>query len=509
MATYKVRGNSHTVIYTYRTENGKQKQQWESYGSELEAIQRKAYIDYLQKGKRQNDILAAAMEYQEKHRSVEGTTTVTEKAGQMPLSVPSPKPASSAGSKPAAKRLPVAGEDNTQRTYAEFIERFLPFHARKRRLSPNTYDSYACNLKNHVLPYFGDRIMSQITSEDIDNFLDYLSQKPCQGSKSLRKTPDEAPRLSSSTIKKCYGVLMVGFPTAKKWHYIDEIPETSAPAEKMKKRNAWAPALILEVLTKIEDDPLLHLGVHMAFVCSLRAGEVVGLQTSAIDFADQSMWITQILQRVSDKALQELPKEEIIKVFPKKLSRSKTSLILKDPKTDGSYRKQYLTAPLLEEIRKRMESIEENKKFFGAEYQDNGLLFCWEDGTPLEPHWLDRTFKKRQTQLGITNQIEFQGLRKSGQMHKVRLTKNNYQLVAENSGQSPEVLMSNYNEALESEKRNLSQLVETSFYSSATGTDPAQTTEEQAQTLLRQMQQNPDLSRQFMQLLLSGALNTP
>ena len=54
---------------------------------------------------------------------------------------------------------------------------------------------------------------------------------------------------------------------------------------------------------------------------------------------------------------------------------------------------------------------------------------------------------------GITSQIEFQGLRKSGQKHKVRLTKNNYQLVAENSGQSPEVLMSNYNEALDSPAR--------------------------------------------------------
>jgi len=46
-------------------------------------------------------------------------------------------------------------------------------------------------------------------------------------------------------------------------------------------------------------------------------------------------------------------------------------------------------------------------------------------------------------------------------MHKVRLSQNNYQLVAENSGQSPEVLMSNYNEAWESEKRTLSLLVET------------------------------------------------
>lgn len=49
-------------------------------------------------------------------------------------------------------------------------------------------------------------------------------------------------------------------------------------------------------------------------------------------------------------------------------------------------------------------------------------------------------------------------------MHKVRLSQNNYQLVAENAGQSPEVLMNHYNEALDYEKRALSRLVENSFY---------------------------------------------
>jgi len=98
-------------------------------------------------------------------------------------------------------------------------------------------------------------------------------------------------------------------------------------------------------------------------------------------------------------------------------------------------------------------------------------------------------------------QIEFQGLRKSGQMHKVRLSKNNYQLVAENSGQSPEVLMSNYNEALDSEKRTLSLLVETSFYPQAE-TAPMSN---EVDAVLRAVQNNPELFQQLMQAMLSGA----
>ena len=42
MATYTIRGTSHNVVYTYKAADGKRKQQWESYSSELEAIQRKA-----------------------------------------------------------------------------------------------------------------------------------------------------------------------------------------------------------------------------------------------------------------------------------------------------------------------------------------------------------------------------------------------------------------------------------------------------------------------------------
>ena len=49
MATYKIRGNSHSIIFPYKTEMGKTRQQWETYATELEALQRKVFIEYLQK----------------------------------------------------------------------------------------------------------------------------------------------------------------------------------------------------------------------------------------------------------------------------------------------------------------------------------------------------------------------------------------------------------------------------------------------------------------------------
>ena len=143
---------------------------------------------------------------------------------------------------------------------------------------------------------------------------------------------------------------MVGFPTAKQWRYVTEILMSPRSREMSGQRNYWQPEQIHDFLKLIEDDPMLHLDVHIGFVCSLRAGEVAGIDTSLIDLKDKSLWIKRILQRVSDESLATLPREEIIHVFPKKKKTSKSSLILKAPGTEESYRKLYLTTPLVEEI---------------------------------------------------------------------------------------------------------------------------------------------------------------
>lgn len=488
MATHKVRGASHNIVFSYRTETRTVKQHWETYTTELEAIQRKAYIDYLQKNKLYNELLKAVFEYKR--------VRAVEKAVSEQFRVPAPMVEAPAGSV----------DDNMTKTYREFAEKWLPFHARKERFSPNSYDSYRSNLDNHILPYFGDRVMSSITVEDVDEFLDYMSRKPCKGPKSFGKRLDQIPTLSSSSVKKCYTVLISGFETAKKWHYIAEIPNTTAPAEKTVKRKAWDAARVYEVLESITEDRLLHLVIHLAFVCSLRAGEIAGIDWHTINFRDGSLWITRQVQRVSDTALSVLPKNEVIRIFPKQVVASQSSLILKGPKTEESHRKQYLTRPLLKEIEARLAEIQAHKAFFGEAYKDYGLLICQPDGRPVDPKNLEGAFRDHLVRIGIPDgeRVDIQGLRKSGQMHKVRLSKNDYQLVAESAGQSPEVLMSNYNEALDSEKRALSRMVEGSFYpkqESEAGSEQGELSD-----LLAKVQGNPELQRQLLQKLLFDAV---
>ena len=368
MATYTIRGTSHNVVYTYKAADGKRKQQWESYSSELEAIQRKAYIDYLQSQNRASDITHEASEYRRKKAVEKVAQKIAAENAVATPDTPSPE-----------------SENNMSKTYREFMERFLPIHARKKNFSPKTYDSYRQNLETHIYPYFGDWVMSSITSSAIDGFIDHLFQKPCRGSKSYGKHTSEIPTLSSGTVKKCYNILTLGFETAKRWNYIAEIPNTKGPSEHYKRRKAWSSEYISKILDQIQDDPILHLSLHLAFVCSLRAGEIVAIDIHSINLDEGSMWISQILERVSDEAL-----------------------------------------------------------------------------------------------------------------------KHNYQLVAANAGQSPEVLMHHYNETLEVEKQQLASMVESSFYPT-----PAKSNEKPASLdaaeILKLIQENPDLSAKLMQLLKVSA----
>ena len=66
--------------------------------------------------------------------------------------------------------------------------------------------------------------------------------------------------------------------------------------------------------------------------------------------------------------------------------------------------------------------------------------------------------------------------------------------------------MSNYNEALDSEKRNLSQLVESDLYPPRRSTEKEiQPSEFSADQLLKKIKSDPSFSQQLLQLLLNSA----
>ena len=94
---------------------------------------------------------------------------------------------------------------------------------------------------------------------------------------------------------------------------------------------------------------------------ALRKGEIVGLTPEDLDFdaADGigTFRINKSMQWVRKEALNQVDDGCIIKVFPDKLERSTTSLILKGTKTAPSCRTIFMTSALKEELKKWLNQL--------------------------------------------------------------------------------------------------------------------------------------------------------
>ena len=447
MATLQYRGKAVNVKYTYFNDDREYKTQWETYYTELEAIQRKGLIDLLQKHKDHEGIRKAVAEYKEmknRERIEKG-----HKINDNIIGLRAPK-----------------NENNLDKTLKEFLCRWLPFHARIKRYSPNTIDGYISNINVHLNPAFGNRIMDDITGEEWDEFFENLAYKKVGGTKASSKHS-----LAPASILKIFHLVSSCFKTAKSWKYISEIPQLTSPKNKsFAKRVFWDSSYLYEALSNMPCDPhtnshLIHLAVHMAFIGSLRAGEVTGIKLDSVSLERAEYWVEEEVQRVSEEALNILPDSDISFIFPRQKENSTTRLILKDLKTDESVRKQYMTLPLRKELARRLKQIEINKAFHGHNYHDYGLLLCHSNGDPLEPRLMDRWFKKWQRENQYEDLLDFQGLRKSGQMQKKNLRPASSGRALEAiAAHSKRVRLKHYDETLESEKRSLIEAVEFDFY---------------------------------------------
>ena len=132
------------------------------------------------------------------------------------------------------------------------------------------------------------------------------------------------------------------------------------------------------------EDPILHLAVHLTLVGALREGEIVGLTPEDLDFdaADGigTFRINKSMQRVRKEALNQVDDGCIIKVFPDKLERSTTSLILKSTKTASSCRTIFMTSALKEELKKWLKQLAADERKDPTRYHDSGMLFRLPNG---------------------------------------------------------------------------------------------------------------------------------
>ena len=90
--------------------------------------------------------------------------------------------------------------------------------------------------------------------------------------------------------------------------------------------------------------------------------------------------VNRSMQRVQKDTLAQVDKGCILRIFPDKLEGSKTSLILKDTKTEASCRTIFMTAALREELKQWLERLKREEALDPERYRNSGMLLRLPNG---------------------------------------------------------------------------------------------------------------------------------
>ena len=69
-------------------------------------------------------------------------------------------------------------------------------------------------------------------------------------------------------------------------------------------------------------------------------------------------------------------------------------VIESDSKTENVQHVLALDPFTLAALKVHVDTLDEERRELGPDYQDHGVLFCWEDGRPPHPDTITRRFKK-------------------------------------------------------------------------------------------------------------------
>ena len=220
------------------------------------------------------------------------------------------------------------------------------------------------------------------------------------------------------------------------------------------------------------------------------------------------------MQRANKDALEKLDPNQVYYTFPNRREGSKSSLILKKPKTKKSNRILYMTKPLKAELLAWLEKLKQDEQNAPEKYNNCGQLFRLPDGLPIAPELLTKWYRLWRAEHPEFEQIVFHGLRHSSATYQLLQSDGDFKSVQGNTGHATAtVLMDTYAHTQDKPRLELTEKIEADFYSQNVGSKPgsapekqnlpdaSQITPEVMLTVVRQM--NPEQRREFTRLLFA------
>ena len=268
----------------------------------------------------------------------------------------------------------------------------------KEHWGVSNYTKVVSMINNYIIPSIGDQKLTEINTRYLEKFYQTLSKMPGRKNPISGKAKDH---VSPSTVRDVHKILRCAFQQAVKWELMEKNPAANAtpPKWKKEKRKIWTAETVMYALDVCEDERL-KLAISLAFSCSLRMGELLGLTWDCVDISEEAIeeerafiFINKEAMRVEKEAIAELNGKGILLIFPEKSTLNKTVLVLKNPKTESSVRKIFLPTTVANQLVEWKKKQDETKKVLGDAYDDYNLVMTTLLGMPVSDGSIRKSFK--------------------------------------------------------------------------------------------------------------------
>ncbi|MBP3887703.1 MAG: site-specific integrase [Cellulosilyticum sp.] len=266
----------------------------------------------------------------------------------------------------------------SKQTLDEYCQQYLEYLFYRDELSPTTLAGYKNILKHITNHKIGSIKLFDISYRDMMNY-----------EKDIAHNTETGRGLSKTTINKHFCLLQSIFKQAMREKLILENPlcDWKKYKEKPLENNSYN-SEECRILINAVKGTTIELPVIIAILTGMRRGEILGLKWEDVDLDNR-----------------------IITIRNNRVRAGKETLV-KCPKSESSRRKMYISDYLYNILIKEKDRQQENKEIFKSSYDDNGYVFCKEDGSLYSVDHITKMFSKILERHNL-RPITFHGLRHS------------------------------------------------------------------------------------------------
>lgn len=346
-------------------------------------------------------------------------------------------------------------------TVRELVKLYIEQGNANRKWEASTLRSKESVNRNYITPYIGDALITELKPCDIQFYYNDLLTKPAAKGNHTSDSGDVSPR----TVREVHKILRPALTFAVKNGYIDSNPaiHVELPKEEKYERDQWTEDEVKHAINVCEN-PELRLMMQLMYSCTLRTGELLGLEWKHLHILQKDgeapyLEVRQELARLDKQDIEDT-KTVIYRMFPAVTGmKTKTVLVLKKPKTDKSIRSIYLSPTLAKLLAARHEEQKQSDVRKLDVYKDYGLVFCQPNGNPITGNMLNKRWKKFQEQHDL-RKVAFYSLRHSGATAKLRASHDIKAVQGDMGHSTTDMLMNTYAAIVDEERQKLAENME-------------------------------------------------